>query len=256
MANQPTELTDGNLSYATKVITSSNVPIPPNRHGRESVVATHTTHNGMLVVLFKASDYYGIMAEECKLTIVGRFLKPRSQIDRIRSKFKELVSIKGSTKIGVFDNYNVFLDFTNEEDFNTVWFKRVIEIEGQQMRLQKWSPDFKPEEDLPIAPNGEAKRNEKENKLDVSENDITKDNAQTSADTEKSQSFHKNAVELENAIQGPSNNIKDRTSRKVKKHKQKKLPKTKAKVIFKPMFNPSEVTNKGKKSNKEITTTL
>ncbi|KAM3325429.1 hypothetical protein P3S67_000554 [Capsicum chacoense] len=92
------------------------------------------------------------MVEECRLTIMGRFLKTRPQIDIIRSKFKELVTIKGSTKIGVYDNFNVFLDFTNGEEFNAVWFKRVIEIEGQQMWLQKWMRDFKPEEDLPIAP--------------------------------------------------------------------------------------------------------
>ncbi|XP_009610625.1 uncharacterized protein [Nicotiana tomentosiformis] len=106
----------------------------------------------MPAVLFKASDYYGIMADECRLTIVGKFLKPRPQIDRIRSKFKELIFIKGSVKIGVYDNYNVFLDFTNEEDFNFFWYKRVVEIEGQQMWLQRWSPDFKPKEDLPVAP--------------------------------------------------------------------------------------------------------
>ncbi|OIT27310.1 hypothetical protein A4A49_35878 [Nicotiana attenuata] len=152
MANQPFELSDTKLTYATKIISSSNTPNPPNRHGRHSVVATHTTYNGVPAVLFKASDYYGVMAEECKLTIVGRFLKPRPQIDKIRSKFKELISIKGSVKIGVYDNYNVFLDFTNEDNFSTFWFRRVIEIEGQQMWLQKWSPDFKPEEDLPIAP--------------------------------------------------------------------------------------------------------
>ncbi|OIT05152.1 hypothetical protein A4A49_54344 [Nicotiana attenuata] len=106
----------------------------------------------MSAVLFKASDYYGIMAAECTLTIVGRFLKPRPLIDRIRSKFKELISMKGSAKIGIYDNFNVFLDFTNEDDFNMVLYRRVIEIEGQQMWLQKWSPDFKPEEDLPVAP--------------------------------------------------------------------------------------------------------
>lgn len=106
----------------------------------------------MLMVMFKATDYCGIMAEECNFTIVGRFLRPRPQIDRIRSKFKETISVKGSTKIGVYDNFNIFLDFTNEEDFHTVWYTRVIEIEEQQMWLQRWSPDFKPEEDLPIAP--------------------------------------------------------------------------------------------------------
>ncbi|KAH0642541.1 hypothetical protein KY290_034122 [Solanum tuberosum] len=55
-------------------------------------------------------------------------------------------------KIGVYDTYNIFLDFTNEEDSNSIWYKRVIEFEGQQIWLQKWTPDFKPEKDLPIAP--------------------------------------------------------------------------------------------------------
>ncbi|OIT21147.1 hypothetical protein A4A49_41328 [Nicotiana attenuata] len=152
MANQPSDPIDTKLDYATKVISLSIAPTPSNCHGRESVISIHTMHNCMPAVLFKATDYYGVMAEECKLTIVGRFLKPRPQIDKIRSKFKELISIKGSVKIGVYDMYNVFLDFTNDKDFNSVWFRRVIEIEGQQMWLQKWSPDFKSEEDLHIAP--------------------------------------------------------------------------------------------------------
>ncbi|XP_060203078.1 uncharacterized protein LOC132631524 [Lycium barbarum] len=122
------------------------------RQLKESVTAMHTTHNGAPAVMFTASEYYGIMANECRLTMVGRFLKPRPQIDKLRSKFKELIKTKGTTTIGVYDNFNVFLDFTNEEDFNVVWYRRVIEIEGQQMWLQKWSPNFKPEEDLPIAP--------------------------------------------------------------------------------------------------------
>lgn len=155
-ANQPTESIAAKNSYANTLCSSPFSPHNQNgkdaRQYKEPVQVRHTTHNGVPAVLFKASDYYGIMAAECKLTIIGRFLKPRSQIERIRSKFKELVTIKGSTKIGVYDNFNVFLDFTNEEDFNAVWFKRVIEIEGQQMWLQKWTPDFKLEEDLPIAP--------------------------------------------------------------------------------------------------------
>lgn len=83
--------------------------------------------------------------------IVGRFLKSRPQIDKIRSQFSEKIALKEAVKIGVFDNYNVFLDFTNDEDFDLVRYKRMIEIEGLQMWFQKWTPDFKPEEDLPIA---------------------------------------------------------------------------------------------------------
>lgn len=56
------------------------------------------------------------MGEECKYTIVGRFLKRSPQIDRIRSTFRELIPIRVSVEIGVYDNYNLFLDFTNEDD--------------------------------------------------------------------------------------------------------------------------------------------
>lgn len=148
----PTEGNPSKPNYASKISHATGSNSATAHHPRESVVAKQTTHNGIPAVIFKSDDYYGIMADECRLTIVGRFSKPRPQIEKIRSKFKELFPIKGSAKIGVFDNYNVFLDFTNEDDFNTVWFRRVIEIDGLQMWLQKWSPDFKPDEDIPIAP--------------------------------------------------------------------------------------------------------
>ncbi|OIT29282.1 hypothetical protein A4A49_35251 [Nicotiana attenuata] len=348
MVNQPPELIDTKLTYSIKIISSSNTPNPPNCHSRDSVIATHTTQNGMPAVLFKATDYYGVMAEECKLTIVGRFLKPRPQIDKIRSKFKELISIKGSVKIEVYDNYNVFLDFTNEEDINTVWFRSVIEIEGQQMWLQKWSPNFKPggpaccsvyvgqiydnapqkgfvqkiefegvpkyckfcrklghnmincralerkkaaeyreldaqktgvnqnEENREVdaqktgenqkdenrelnAQNSGANQNvenkgtEMNNNKEVSENGSTSNNGQDRDNITKNLLKQKNGKESDNHQQKSSSNIRERTRKKNKKSKQRKLSKKKAKVIFKPMLNLSDDTNRRKKLNKELT---
>ncbi|XP_060182449.1 uncharacterized protein LOC132612132 [Lycium barbarum] len=92
------------------------------------------------------------MTNPYRWTIVRRFLKSRPQIDTIRSKFDEKFAMKGTVKIGVFDNFNIFLTFNNEADFNGILYKRVIEIEGFQIWLQKWTPNFKPEEDLPIVP--------------------------------------------------------------------------------------------------------
>ncbi|XP_060211766.1 uncharacterized protein LOC132639331 [Lycium barbarum] len=37
-----------------------------------------------------------------------------------------------------------------EEDFKAVWYKRSIEIDEQVMWLEKWTPEFKPDEDSPI----------------------------------------------------------------------------------------------------------
>ncbi|KAM3233445.1 hypothetical protein P3L10_018804 [Capsicum annuum] len=138
-------------TYANYVTTPSSSIATCFHRGREAVIARQSNHNKMPAVIFKSKDYYGIMAEECKYTIVEKILKPHSQIDRIRSKFKDTISIKGSCKVGMYDSYNVFLDFTNDEDFKSVWFKRVIELDGMQMWLQKWTPNFKLEEDIPIS---------------------------------------------------------------------------------------------------------
>lgn len=91
-----------------------------NRYGDPVVKAHYSTHNGIPTVIFKASDYYGVMADECKFTLVGKFLKTQPQIEKIRSKFTEKISIKGNVKIGVYDIRTVFLDFTIKDDFKSV----------------------------------------------------------------------------------------------------------------------------------------
>ncbi|KAG5571675.1 hypothetical protein H5410_061441 [Solanum commersonii] len=61
---------------------------------------------------------------------LSRFLKTWSQIETIQAALKESIPIKGTIKIGVYDNRNVFIDIYNEEDFKTVYFKHVTEIDG------------------------------------------------------------------------------------------------------------------------------
>ncbi|KAH0687341.1 hypothetical protein KY285_017901 [Solanum tuberosum] len=85
-------------------------------------ISRRTTHNGMPAVIFKASDYYGVMAA---------------------SGLSKLVCMT----ISIF-----FLPSPNDEDFNLVLYKRAIELEGFQIWLQKWTPHFKSEEDIPIVP--------------------------------------------------------------------------------------------------------
>lgn len=62
--------------------------------------ARYSTHNGMPTIIFKASNYYGVKAEECRFIIVGKFLRTRPQIEKIGSKFAEKISVKGSVRIG------------------------------------------------------------------------------------------------------------------------------------------------------------
>lgn len=90
----------GKISYADKTSTPSSSSTVDLKKEKEKARARHTTHISMPVSIFKASDYYGIMDESCKFTIVGRFLRPRPQINRIRSRFKEIVPLKELVRIG------------------------------------------------------------------------------------------------------------------------------------------------------------
>ncbi|XP_060211621.1 uncharacterized protein LOC132639155 [Lycium barbarum] len=92
------------------------------------------------------------MSNECRFTLVGKFIKTRPQIEKLRARFAEKITVKGKATIGVYDYRTVFLNFSMEEDFKAVWYKRSIEIDEQVMWLEKWTPEFKPDEDSPIVP--------------------------------------------------------------------------------------------------------
>ncbi|MCD7454706.1 hypothetical protein HAX54_025768 [Datura stramonium] len=61
---------------------------------KSGIKARFSTHNGTPTVIFKASDYYGVMADECKQMLVGKFLRTKPQIEKIRSKFAKRVTIR------------------------------------------------------------------------------------------------------------------------------------------------------------------
>lgn len=52
-----------NLNYSKAI---QSVPSPSNhKFGNAEVKARYDTHNGMPAIIFKSSDYYAVMAEEC-----------------------------------------------------------------------------------------------------------------------------------------------------------------------------------------------
>lgn len=134
-------ITEEGISTPSKYAAALKAPAvsspSSNRYENPEVKARYSTHNGMPAFIVKTSDYYGVMAEECRLTIMGKFLRTQPQIEKIRSKFAEKITVKGNVKIEVYDFRTVFLDFTNEDDLKNVWYKCSIEIEGQLMWLEK-----------------------------------------------------------------------------------------------------------------------
>ncbi|XP_060188384.1 uncharacterized protein LOC132617405 [Lycium barbarum] len=139
-----------NYNYA-KAIQNPKAPIlKQNRLGNPEITAKYTTPNGVPAVLFNNGEYYGVMSDECKFTLVGKFIRSMPQIEKLRARFAEIITVRGKVTISVYDYRTVFLDFSNEDDFKTVWYRRSIEIDEQVMWLEKWTPEFKPHKDSPV----------------------------------------------------------------------------------------------------------
>lgn len=151
LIEEPTFPTNGN---SPKLDYSKAVTDAPKTISKPSylVIARQTTHNDMPAVIFKAEDYYGVMADECKWTLVGKFTYGRPRIEVIRSNFLEQIPLKGKVRIGAYDYRHIFIDFNTEEDLNEVYFRRFLSISGSVMRIFKWNLDFDPNAETSIAP--------------------------------------------------------------------------------------------------------
>lgn len=119
---------------------------------KPAIEVKHGTRMGKHVVFFTVEDYFVNLAEDCKLTLVGRFLNGKPAMEDIRRSFISQFPMKGTIKIAYFDPKHVYLDFTTLTDYNFIYFKRFINLAGCTMKLGPWTPDFVPEIETPLAP--------------------------------------------------------------------------------------------------------
>ncbi|TMX01007.1 hypothetical protein EJD97_025412, partial [Solanum chilense] len=112
----------------------------------------HTTKQGFPAVLIDESDYYVKLVEICKYTLVGKFTNTMPRMELVRKSFILQTQLMGGVKITHFNSRHVYIDLDNELDYQTVWTKLKMHIEGHAMRIQAWTPDFTPEEETPVVP--------------------------------------------------------------------------------------------------------
>lgn len=84
--------------------------------------------------------------------LVGKFTNKMRRTEKVRKSFIFQIQLMGGVKITHFNSRNVYTDLDNELDYQTVWTKLKINIEGQAMRIQDWTPDFTPAEETLIIP--------------------------------------------------------------------------------------------------------
>ncbi|KAH0746154.1 hypothetical protein KY285_007811 [Solanum tuberosum] len=85
-----------------------------------------TTKQGLPAVLYVKEEVMRDLAAACKFTLIGKFSYTMPK--------------------------HVYIDLDNDLDYNMVWTKQRMSIAGQVMRIQVWTPNFKPAEETPIVP--------------------------------------------------------------------------------------------------------
>ncbi|WMV13664.1 hypothetical protein MTR67_007049 [Solanum verrucosum] len=111
-----------------------------------------TTRQGYPSITFYEKDFLQKMEGKCKYTLVGKFLNAMPRMELIRKSFIAQTQHIGGVKIAHFNSRHIYIDFDNEADHISIWTKQRMFIAGQSMKLQVWTPTFKPAEETPIVP--------------------------------------------------------------------------------------------------------
>ncbi|KAH0765331.1 hypothetical protein KY285_001202 [Solanum tuberosum] len=111
-----------------------------------------TTKQGLPAVLYVKEEVMRDLAATCKFTLIGKFSYTMPKLELIRKNFILQTQLSGRVKIAHFNSRHVYIDLDNELDYIMVWTKQRMSIAGQVMRIQVWTPNFKPAEETPIVP--------------------------------------------------------------------------------------------------------
>ncbi|CAI9109405.1 OLC1v1009221C1 [Oldenlandia corymbosa var. corymbosa] len=85
------------------------------------------------------------------MNLVGKFSYGRPKMEFLRDEFKK-IGFKGGYELGLMNPRHVLIRFELEEDYQRCWITSLWHIGIFPMRILKWQPGFKFEEDPPIVP--------------------------------------------------------------------------------------------------------
>lgn len=99
----------------------------------------------------KKEDFMSKLVDRCRFTLVEKISNTMPKREIITKSFiAQTQLVGGGVKIAHFNSRHIYIDLDNEANHITLWTKQRMFIDGQLMRLQLWTPTFKPEEETPI----------------------------------------------------------------------------------------------------------
>ncbi|KAL2453242.1 Uncharacterized protein Adt_49258 [Abeliophyllum distichum] len=97
------------------------------------------------------ADEEASLAEPFKFTLVGKFSHRKPSMVEVRNSFQKF-GFTGDFKIGLIDFKHILIHLTHEDDYSRLFLKPLWFIMGCPMRVLKWTCDFHPDAETPIAP--------------------------------------------------------------------------------------------------------
>ncbi|VFQ85175.1 unnamed protein product [Cuscuta campestris] len=161
---QPKHLTNIRAEGLTPLPPSSSVP-PPRHDVKRSFVdvigassSSHASISSRPITKYKGFPAISFSPAEVKtlsapyeFSLVGRFSKSRPPLPVIKQVL-ERIGFKHSFSVGVLAPSHILLTFSNAEDYQRCFSKRLWQIQGCPMHVFKWSPNFHCDEESPMFP--------------------------------------------------------------------------------------------------------
>ncbi|KAL2453200.1 Uncharacterized protein Adt_49302 [Abeliophyllum distichum] len=97
------------------------------------------------------ADEEASLAEPFKFTLVEKFSHRKPSMVEVRNSFQKF-GFTGEFKIGLIDFKHILIHLTHEDDYSRLFLKPLWFIMGCPMRVLKWTCDFHPDAETPIAP--------------------------------------------------------------------------------------------------------
>ncbi|KAL0402157.1 UNVERIFIED_CONTAM: hypothetical protein Slati_4245600 [Sesamum latifolium] len=91
------------------------------------------------------------LASRLKISLVGKFSHGLPNLNFLRYRIVKL-GLKGTVNVGRLNFKHVLIRLNNEEDFSRLWLRGEWTFDNFHMRVFKWSPNFDPQTESPIAP--------------------------------------------------------------------------------------------------------
>ncbi|CAI9105994.1 OLC1v1005042C1 [Oldenlandia corymbosa var. corymbosa] len=123
---------------------------PDDISSQSSLIKLVSFINGARILEYEDDEYEHLIAPH-QMSLVGKFAYGRPKIEDIHKEFKK-IGFNGAYTLGLMNPRHVLIRYGREDDYQRCWMRTFWNVTGFSMRILKWKPGFKFEEDPPIVP--------------------------------------------------------------------------------------------------------